>query len=29
MAAKGIDIYGSGDILLEKWENELDAEFDF
>ena len=29
MGAKGIDIYGSGDILLEKWENELDAEFDF
>ncbi len=29
MGAKGIDIYGSGDILLEKWENELDAEFEF
>ena len=29
MGAKGIDIYGSGDILLEKWENELDAEFNF
>ena len=29
MGAKGIDIYGSGDILLEKWENELDGEFAF
>ena len=29
MGVKGIDIYGSGDILLEKWEKELDSEFEF
>ena len=29
MGIKGIDIYGSGDILLEKWENELNGAFDF
>lgn len=29
MKAKGIDVYGSGDILLEKWENELDNEFSY
>ncbi len=29
MEAKGIDVYGSGDILLEKWESELDSSFSF
>ena len=29
MGIKGINIYGSGDILLKKWEDELDAEFRF
>ena len=29
MGIKGINIYGSGDILLKKWEDELDAEFHF
>lgn len=29
MGIKGINIYGSGDILLEKWEKELDSEFPF
>ncbi|MDX9800172.1 MAG: hypothetical protein RBT69_02405 [Spirochaetia bacterium] len=29
METKGIDLYGSGDILLEKWENELDGFFPF
>ncbi len=29
MENKGIDVYGSGDILLEKWEHELDSEFSF
>lgn len=29
METKGIDVYGSGDILLEKWENELDGFFPF
>ena len=29
MGIKGINIYGSGDILLKKWEDELDAEFPF
>lgn len=29
MKHKGIDVYGSGDILLEKWERELDSAFDF
>ena len=29
MEIKGIDVYGSGDILLEKWENELDGFFPF
>jgi len=29
MQAKGIDVYGSGDILLEKWEKELDSGFQF
>ena len=29
MRIKGINIYGSGDILLKKWEDELSAEFTF
>ena len=29
MGIKGINIYGSGDILLKKWEDELGAEFPF
>ena len=29
MGIKGINIYGSGDILLKKWEDELDGEFLF
>lgn len=29
MKIKGIDVYGSGDILLKKWEDELNGEFDF
>ena len=29
MRIKGINIYGSGDILLKKWEDELGAEFPF
>jgi len=29
MKRKGIDVYGSGDILLGKWERELDSAFEF
>lgn len=29
MGIKGIDVYGSGDILFEKWLNELDSAFKF
>lgn len=29
MRIKGIDVYGSGDILLKKWEDELDSAFRF
>jgi uncharacterized protein (TIGR00375 family) len=29
MHIKGINVYGSGDILLEKWEQELDSAFPF
>ncbi|MCQ2603469.1 MAG: endonuclease Q family protein [Spirochaetia bacterium] len=29
MQVKGIDVYGSGDILLEKWEDELNGAFRF
>ena len=29
MGIKGINIYGGGDILLKKWEDELDSEFQF
>ena len=29
MGIKGINIYGSGDILLKKWEDELCSEFPF